>query len=120
MQVFCTVSGAGSAGLQPSIKDFDVALVDEAAQLVEAEASIILAVRRTQPPRCVPHFMCKSRRACRLHHKERLSTKRARAVTVHWITPQQPLLFGDTLALHCRLARVCSASCSSATTSSCL
>ncbi len=45
MQVFSTVSGAGSAGLQPSIENFDVALVDEAAQLVEAEAAIIFAVR---------------------------------------------------------------------------
>jgi len=45
VQVFCTVSGAGSSALQPSIDTFDVALVDEAAQLVEAEASIILAVR---------------------------------------------------------------------------
>ena len=45
MQVFSTVSGAGGSGLQPSIKNFDVALVDEAAQLVEAEAAIILAVR---------------------------------------------------------------------------
>ena len=45
--MFCTVSGAGSAALQPSIKTFDVALVDEAAQLIEAEACIILAVRIT-------------------------------------------------------------------------
>ena len=38
------MSGAGSAALQASIERFDVALVDEAAQLIEAEASIILAV----------------------------------------------------------------------------
>ena len=43
--MFCTVSGAGSRAVQTSANDFDVALVDEAAQLVEAEACIILAVR---------------------------------------------------------------------------
>lgn len=44
-QVFCTVSGAGSKAVQSRAHSFDVALIDEAAQLVEAEACIILAVR---------------------------------------------------------------------------
>lgn len=45
VQVFCTVSGAGSDAVLATSKNFDAVLVDEAAQLVEAEACILLAVR---------------------------------------------------------------------------
>ena len=44
-QVFCTVSGAGGDAVKQTAKQFNTALVDEAAQLVEAEACILLAVR---------------------------------------------------------------------------
>ena len=52
MQVFCTVSGAGSKAVRLSADEFNVALVDEAAQLVEAESCILFAVQSSPRNNC--------------------------------------------------------------------